>query len=326
MTLNSATAGILVMKNGDRITGTVKKIWDGDVFIGPDYSDEFIVDQSAVAYIVDDRKMTVEMKDGAELVGQIGVNSDGQQVIFVDGDEILLPMTALAELKEPEAFSDWEVRFDATTSLNKGNTNSQDNQLNLYAMYKRGKQRHILDALADNQEQDGVSTKERDFVQYNFNYEVNEPWFFGTSASYERDPIKNQKYRYNIVPALGYDIFNTANRILTLQVGAGYQAEESIDQTGPGAVADDGGVAAFIMRFRWDFGSPDLELYVTNQTTAAFYGRKNISTQWVTGLRFAITDLLYLNTEFNYNREREPLDGAQPEDLSLLFGFGMAFD
>ena len=35
---------VLVMKNGDRITGTVKKIWDGKLHIEPAYSGEIAVD------------------------------------------------------------------------------------------------------------------------------------------------------------------------------------------------------------------------------------------------------------------------------------------
>jgi putative salt-induced outer membrane protein YdiY len=326
MLLNNAAASILVMKNGDRITGTVKKIWDGDVFIEPDYADEFAVDQDDVAYIVDSREMTVELEDGTELVGQMGVNADGKQVMFVDGSEVRVRLRALAELAEPEKFSDWNTRFDVSTAINRGNTNSENVKALFYTMYKRGKQRHTLDLISDNEEQNGIPTKERDFAQYNFNYDVSDPWFLGASASYERDPIKNQKFRYNFVPALGYSFFDDASRLLRLQAGAGYQAEESIDQGAPGAFNDGGAVAAFLLRLNWRFDFPKMEYFLLNQTTQAFYGRKNTSTQWSTGLRFDITDLLYLNTVVDYNVESKPLEGAQPEDLSILFGFGMEFD
>jgi len=321
-----ASASTLVMKNGDRITGTIKKIWGDDVFIEPSYADEFSVDQADVAYIIDDRQMEVELDDGTELVGTMGADADGNQVMFVDGKEVPVSMTALAELEEPEKAYDWETRFDLNSTLNKGNTDSRNIKFAAYGMYKRDKQRHILDLLWNDEEQNGILVKDREFFQYNFNYEVREPWFFGTSASYERDPIKNLDHRYNIVPAMGYDIFNDAARLFSLQLGAGYQSEQSVDQGTPGAVSDDGAVAAFVMRFSWDFGSPDLEFYVNNNTTRAFYGRNNLVTQWVTGIRYEITDLLYLNAEFDYNRESKPLEGAEPEDIAVLFGLGLEFD
>lgn len=321
-----ADSSVLVMKNGDRITGIVKKIWGNDVFIEPTYADEFSVDQSDVDYIIDDRDMTINLRDGRELVGTMAVNQNGEQIMIVNGDEVLVPLTALTELEEPEKFSDWEARFDINTSVNKGNTDSQNIKLSASTMYKYDRQRHILDLLTTTEEQNGIQTKDRDFAQYNFNLEVKDPWFFGASASYERDPLKNQKYRYNLVPAMGYDIFNDAYRLFSMQLGAGYQAEESIDQSDPDSVDDSGVVAAFIFRFSWDFGSPDLEFYANSNTTQSFYGRKNISTQWITGARYEITDLLYLNMEFDYSRESKPLEGAEPEDIALLFGFGMEFD
>ncbi len=322
----NAQSSVLVMKNGDRITGTIKRIWGDDVFIEPTYADEFSVDQADVDYIVDDRDMTINLNDGRELVGTMDVNEAGEQVMIVKGEEVLVPMTALVDLEEPEKFSDWETRFDLNTSVNRGNTDSQNVKLSAYTMYKYDRQRHILDILLNTEEQNGIQTKDRDFAQYNFNLEVSEPWFFGTSASYERDPFKNQKFRYNIVPAMGYDIFNDAARLFSLQLGAGYQAEESVDQNTVDSVNDGGAVASFILRFSWEFGSPDLEFYANSNTTKSFYGRKNISTQWVNGLRYEITDLLYLNMEFDYSRESKPLEGAEPEDVALLFGFGMEFE
>ena len=35
---------VLVLKNGDRITGEISRIWDNEVTIEPEYSDEFQVD------------------------------------------------------------------------------------------------------------------------------------------------------------------------------------------------------------------------------------------------------------------------------------------
>ena len=52
--VQSVSAGVIYLKNGDRITGTIKRIWDGDVFIEPSYADEFSVDQIDIAYMEDD--------------------------------------------------------------------------------------------------------------------------------------------------------------------------------------------------------------------------------------------------------------------------------
>jgi hypothetical protein len=36
--------------------------------------------------------------------------------------------------------------------------------------------------------------------------------------------------------------------------------------------------------------------------------------------------LLYLNLEFLLDYESEPVEGSEPEDISVLFGFGLEFE
>ena len=63
-----ANAGVLVLKNGDRITGEITAICDDEITIEPTYSDEFDVDLDIVAYIESDREFDIELSDGREVV------------------------------------------------------------------------------------------------------------------------------------------------------------------------------------------------------------------------------------------------------------------
>ena len=326
----ASTAGVIHMTNGDRITGTIKKIWDGEVYIEPAYSDEFSVDQVDIAYMEDDRQFDLELDDGSSLVGSLaGGDEEGNQLLVVDGEERLIPLAQLSELEEPEKAFDWSTRADLNSTFNSGNTNNSNVTLSAEFMLKQNKHTNFLDLLWQDEEQkiEDVTTKvkDRERFRYNYNYAVNDPWFLGSSASYERDPVKGLDYRYNVVPAAGYNFWDDAGRTFGMQLGAGYQAEEITDEFGI-TTKGDGAVAAFLLRFAYDFGSPDLELYLNNTTTAAFYGRDNAVTQFNAGTRYEITDLLYLNFEVLLDYESEPVEGAKNEDVSVLFGFGLEFE
>ena len=65
---HAANAGLLVMKNGDRITGEIKRIWDAEVTIEPEYSDEFQVDVSAIDHVESSRNLQIELNDGQTVV------------------------------------------------------------------------------------------------------------------------------------------------------------------------------------------------------------------------------------------------------------------
>ncbi|NIP68910.1 MAG: hypothetical protein GTO04_06930, partial [Planctomycetales bacterium] len=48
----TALADQLILINGDRITGTISRVWDAEITIEPDYADEFKVEISAVKSII----------------------------------------------------------------------------------------------------------------------------------------------------------------------------------------------------------------------------------------------------------------------------------
>src|SRR5262245_50409676 len=50
-----ALADVVVMQNGDRITGEVNRIWGNDLSVEPDYADEFVLELDKVSYIESDR-------------------------------------------------------------------------------------------------------------------------------------------------------------------------------------------------------------------------------------------------------------------------------
>ena len=84
-----AKADVLILKNGDRITGEIKRIWDSEITIEPEYSDEFKVDIPVIDHIESEREFEIELEDGTSLVAQLdGADADGNQIVK-SGEEIV---------------------------------------------------------------------------------------------------------------------------------------------------------------------------------------------------------------------------------------------
>lgn len=330
--VQSGTAGVLYMKNGDQITGTIKKIWDGEVYIEPSYADEFTVDQAEIASMLADteRQFDLELEDGTTLVGSLaGADAAGNQLITVDGRTTVIPLAIIAELDEPETLYDWSANADLNSAFRTGNANNRSLTLNMDFMLKRSRHTNYLNVLFQNEQQtiNDITTQiqDRERLNYNYNYSVNDPWFLGSTASFERDPVKGLNYRYNVVPSAGYNFWDDAYRELGVQLGVGYQSEKTTDVNNLSR-DNAGAVGGFLLRFRYDFGAPNIEVHLTNTTTKAFFGRRNAVTQFNAGAKYEITDLLYFNTGVILDYESQPTEGATGEDLSVLFGFGVEFD
>ncbi len=313
-------ADVLVLKNGDRITGEIKRIWDSEITIEPDYADDFKVDVEAIEHIESDRNFDIELKGGRSLLAQFdGADAEGNQIIRSVDETLAVPLALLFELDEPEKDFDWEGHIDFSATVNDGNTDSLNSKLRADTTVEFPNHRHIGEITFFREEQDGVSTKEQDLFRYSYAWLFSDPWFVGTQLSYERDPIIELDSRVIGSVGIGLDVWNTPRRALSVQLGAGLQTERIGVQT------DDSGVATWTLRYRQDFIGDDLELFHNHNITHNVSGRDNTSYKTSTGFRFEITDLLYANVSLDYDFETDPSDVAQQEDITLVVGIGAEF-
>ena len=322
--VTTAHADVLVLKNGDRITGEVKRIWDGEVSIEPEYSDEFDVDLEVVDHIESDREFDVELWDGREeTVKLTGANSENEQIISLDGETMAIALEDILELDEPTKDFDWESHVDLSANANSGNTNTFSGQFRADSTIETPDHRHRVD-LSKFRETTGEgalkeTTKDQSLLKYNYNWLFKDPWFLAGNASYERDPILELDSRVIVSVGLGRDIFNTPRRFLSIQLGAGAQQEKFTDES------DDSSVATWALRYQQDVFSGDMEIFHNHSITENIGGRTNTSVKTSTGLRYEITDLLYANLTLDFNYESDPADAVDNEDIAFLIGLGAEF-
>jgi len=325
LTAGTASADVLVLKNGDQITGTIKQIWDDEVSIEPDYADEFDVDLAVVEHIISDRDFDLELADGREVSARFGGTSDtGEQLISIGDESIAIELAEIFDLDEPAKDFDWESHVDFSATVNSGNTDSTNAQLRADSLIEIPNHRHLVELSKFHEETDNITTKAQDLFKYNYNWILNDPWFFAASVSHERDPIIELASRNILTAGIGRDIWNTPRRRLSVQLGAGAQSEDFE------AIKTNGTVVTWTLRYRQDFLGDDLELFHDHSITHNVDGRTNTSYKTSTGLRYEITDLLYANLSVNYDYESEPvasdpLDLPGNEDLALLIGIGAEF-
>ena len=316
----AANADVLVLKNGDRITGDIKRIWDSEISIEPEYSDEFQVDVSAVDYIKSDRDFEIELDDGTKLVARLaGSDSDGNQIVKTADKSVSVPLARLFELDEPEKDFDWESNVDFSAAVNSGNTDSSNTKLRADTTVKFPDHRHIGEITFLTEDLAGATTQDKQLFKYDYNWLFRDPWFFSTQLSFERDPIIELDQRVILSAGIGRDIWNTPRKSLSVQWGAGAQTEEI------GQVTTESAVVTWSLRYRQDFFGDDLELYHNNSITANISGRTNTSYKTTTGLRYEITDLLYANLSVDFDYETNPVETAESEDIALLVGLGVEF-
>lgn len=309
----------VVMKNGDVITGNVSLIDGDDVYIEPSYADEFAVSLADVATIELDEPFAVELADETRAdEALLTLNDAGEQVLLIDGAERTVSLMEIAEMSEPDPYFDWGASVDWNTTINDGNTDSRNTLLFAQGNMKVGDHRHVGDLTFRREEVDGVSTKEQDLLNYAYNWFFNDPWYVGGSLTWERDPIRELDHRYTAGLLVGRDIFDEANRFLTVSFGIGYTDEEI------GGISDSGTVGLWNLRYEQTLWG-GVDFFHLQNFTQQFYGNDNLILKTNTGFRFDIIDDLYANVSLRYDYETEPAAGASEDDSTLQFGIGYTF-
>jgi len=315
-----ALADQLVMKNGDLITGDVKKVENNKVFIKPAYASEFSVDLAEVVSIEAEKVYEVELEDGSEVEAKFaGVTDDGQQTLIVDDAQMNVGLTQLNMAVLPQAYYERVSHVDFNMTWNGGNTDNKSNLLFADTRLRLGAHRHLGELTIARDETNNVSTKKQDLFRYSYNWLFNEPWYLGATASYERDPIKDLSYRYTAGALIGRDLIKDSRKFLTLSVGMGYSEQKLAGET------DGGATALWNLIYEHKFHDGDLAFFHNENLSYQFYGDNDFIVKTNTGFRYDILGNLYTSGAFRGDHESEPAANTKSYDTTLAVGIGAEF-
>ena len=308
---------VLILKNGDRITGTIHKVWDHEVYIEPPYADEIKVSLDKVKAIDARRDFEFEFYTGEKFTGRLGVDAQGNQLLVRDGQETPFDLARLEELAEPKTPFEWSARVDANGDRSTGNTDTANFRLQAYGMVRFGDHRHEARFGRDYQTRDQVAQKDETTASYDYNWLFGERWYTTMSIAYDRDPAADIDYRVPVSAGLGYQFFDDAYRAFRISIGPSY-VDESIAGTESST-----GAWQWKLDFRYKFYKRKFEFFHREFYLAYTSGTQNRVLNTATGLRMDITGDFYVNLEYDYDHETVPAPGKVKTDERWLMGVGL---
>jgi len=321
-----AHADVITMENGDRITAEVKRIWDNELYIEPEYGDEFSVDLDAVASIDSERNFEIELYDDTEIFGQLSVDQEGQPILVIESEVRPLSPMSIEELDEPEEYFEWEVLSDVSVNVNNGNANNADFLLQADGSVKFGDRRHGLKFAFERQTQlndvtgEEETTKEQDSIEYAYSWFFRDPWFLNLNIGWETDPIRDLSRRTTPGIGIGYQLWDDASRDLEFVFGADAVFEviggEETESLAP----------RISSRFSYKFMGGDLTVFNNLDVWTYTSGRPNDVFNSSSGIRYDITDDIYVNIQYDLDRESNPAEGASKTDTTYVLGIGVKLD
>ena len=313
----SVSADVIYLNNGDRITGEIVRVMNEEITIDPEYGGEYEVMFEHIHKVESERTMDVELFDGTRGAFRFDEGEEPGQLALISS--VTTTKIELSELKQAVEFKDfnWTTKLDLTSSLSRGNTDSQSITFQGNSRFLRSNFRYVSDLSIVREEQDGDSIKEQDRFRVGYNYMWKNDWYVALDATVERDPIAQLELRTSLNPAIGYDIWDEPSKYFSVQLGAGYASEESDYGDTSGGNVD------FRLNLSYDVSRLDLEFFHYQHIYRNLAGRKNTVFNSQTGVRYEITDDIYINIQADYDYDLDPQVDIDEEDLTFLIGAGV---
>jgi len=315
-----ASEDVIALENGDRITGEIQRVWDGEVFIEPVYADEIAVDVAHVLWFRSDRRFEIELSDHDRFEARFETDASGVMTMISNrGRQPITP----AEIEELDEVSDdfsWELRSDLSLSASDGNSETSDLTWQNYGRIEQGDHRHELDLSVDRSTRDGNTSQDRTRATYLYSWFMSDRWFLASGVGFERDPVRELDYRILPGAGVGYQFFDDADRLFEISISAVGIREKL------GGFTDESGAARWLARYRRQMLGGDMEFFHNQSVFAYLVGRSTTTIETSTGIRWDVWADIYLNMQFDWDFESNPATGAENEDIRYIIGLGVELD
>jgi putative salt-induced outer membrane protein YdiY len=243
--LGSASATLadqIILKNGDKITGTIVKK-DGDsIIIKTESAGLITIVWSAVERIVSDAKLNITLADGQLIKGKlesennkVSVQTDNAGTVAVEKDKINIVRSDAEQanfeaeqerLRNPGLGDLWNGNADIGYSMTSGNSRTSTFTAGIRAAREtsRDKISVYVNAIKAGNSTSGRSVSTANALWYGARYDVNlskKAFAFG-SADFEHDRPQKLRIRSSFGAGLGYRAIRNERTQLDLFAGAAY--------------------------------------------------------------------------------------------------------
>lgn len=316
-----AEAGVLVLKNGDRISGELIVIADGLLRWQGDMAGEITVQQLYVQSIEARDLFEVELDARRQLSGcQLQVRGDGQQLLNCkEGQAEVSAWTQVGKVSaRPLIRRDvWRHTGYVTASAREaaGNTEEQAIELDAKASARRGSNRHTALATYGFSQSAGVRTRDDRRAEYQYDRFVSDKWYLNGVLSWEQNVFQDLESRRLFAGGVGYQFFDTDFIRLSVSASLGYGAEE---------YQREGARRALLFRESTDLtyrlNALGWQFFHRNTLLQMFDQGGDWRVQSETGFRLPVIGRLTAHAKLRFDYANIPAESTDSLDRVWLFG------
>jgi len=318
----AAQSDILVLNNGDRMTGEIKKLVGGDLHFEPDYAENiFIIDWAAVERIETEETFVVETSAGQRLSGtfQTAADISANIVVQEEAGETMVEQAEVVALRSYDT-SFWGrvgASVSLGASLTKANSTKTGNFVgSLSYATARWDLRSVLDA--SNTTVGAIDPARRWDWSVDYRRFVGGNYFVSVGSSFFHSDEQQLALRSQLSPGFGLFLKRTNRLHLAVSGGAQWVNESFQDPDLESVNGAEGWAGVEYNAF--DIG--DLSFLFQLNASPSFSELGRIRLDGVTELKWELPKDLYINLRMTDNFDSRPLNEGPRNDYVFTTGIG----
>ncbi len=320
-------AGVLVLKNGDRLRGDLVKLEDDKITWQSDSFGTLTIEQSKVESL---ETSTLVKMDGHSEPCTV-METAGADIHFSCADESTgrVPLMALERLLPYEDHFSGAQTYRGKLSLSgtntRGNRRREDWELDSEVELRRGDMRHMFGVEFESESSNNGPAEEEFEIQYSIDWFFRERWFWVNNTTVGADESKNIDERYAFGSGFGFQFWETDRKALSLESGLTY-LKELFDQSDTSDEEFERGSERLAWRWATNFRY-QLPLSASLvHTNALFYSFEGGGDDWEfdsdTGVNVPLGAGLFSEFKVEYDYDNMPQQDERKSDTKLSVGVG----
>jgi putative salt-induced outer membrane protein YdiY len=331
----AAQADEVILKNGDKISGTVLNKSGSVLEIKTDYADKVVIKWDAIETLKSDIPMSVILKDKQELTGLAGASQSGTMTLKSNGvyDSQPIPLAEVTDINKK--FFSGSANFGG--ALSGGNTERQNYHGDANVLVQGHDDRVTLGGqynYGDNTENPNTDASRtvlnaRNWQLYgNYAHFFTSQWYGYAHGLFTNDRMQDIRLRSAFGVGPGYQIFQSEDLNLSLEAGVDYVNLDFYDfpfdcnnagNCADGPLEDRSGIAG-----RW---AVNYDQFIFNRAVQLFHFHEGLVSDDLfirsrTGFHVPVWNGIQFTNEIQVDYLSDPAPGKETVDTRYVFSLG----
>jgi hypothetical protein len=315
---------VVMLANGDRITGEIVQLERGRLEFKTDDAGTLYLEWDKISSLVATRRVEVLTTDGRRFLGSLGRASQRSIAVVTSGGEVSLQMSEVT-LITPIGTSFWrqlDGSIDAGFSYTRSSGVAQLN-VNSDTVYRKLASRTRLTAsLTQTKKDDDSGRDDRAYLEMSYLRYPGARWFILTAGRFETNESLGLTLRSQIGAAAGPRLINTNRAQLVLGAGLAFNQERGVD------VEPTGNVEAFFTFgtsfYTYDRPKTNVDVSVQYYPSLSDVGRQRVQLDAGAKREFW-KDLFVALNQYNTYDNRPPNPTADTNDVGIVLSIGWTY-